>query len=325
MAFFDPERRRLTLRLVYDGLGTAGKTTNVRQAHALFTLARRGRVIAPVEHRGRTLFFDWLELDAGFVDDWPLRCQVLTVPGQFSYAPRRYELLRSADAVVLVCDSTPPGLERSRHAAAFLARALAADGRGDVPVVVQANKQDVPGALRAPELAAALGLGPGATVIEASATTGGGVRATLVLALQAARDRLRDRLRRDGPASLPTRRETPALLYAHLQRHDVDAPGAALADDVIARFLGDEAPPDDDDGAPPTTKRPPPGAFADETPPDDDVTPPTTRRPPPGALDDETPPDGGRAPPDDESPRARAGPRRGTAAGRPPGPGGAGK
>ncbi len=242
MAFFDPVRRCLTVRLVYDGLGTAGKTTNVRQAHALFTLARRGDVVAPAEERGRTLFFDWLDLDVGFFDEWPLRCQVLTVPGQFLYVQRRYELLRSADAVVLVCDSSPAGVERSRYGARFLRRMMQEGACPDVPVVVQANKQDIPGALSGAQLAAELGLEAGARVVEASAATGDGVRATLVFALQAARDGLRARLREGSVESLPNKQETPEQVYAHLLRHENDSQGAVLADEVIASFLSDDAP-----------------------------------------------------------------------------------
>ncbi|HEU4538916.1 MAG TPA: GTPase domain-containing protein [Polyangiaceae bacterium] len=255
MAFFDPERRCLTLRLVYDGLGTAGKTTNVRQAHALFTLARRGEVFAPAEERGRTLFFDWLELESGFVDEWPLRCQVLSVPGQFFYVQRRYELLRSADAVVLVCDSSPAGVLRSRYAYCFLRRMMQEGGGAPVPIIVQANKQDMPGALPGPALAAELGLEPGVRVVEASAATGEGVRATLVFALQAARDELRARLDRDGLAALPAKRETAEEVYAHLLRHEDADEGVLLADSVIATLLAERSPagvegPDPDPAAP---------------------------------------------------------------------------
>jgi signal recognition particle receptor subunit beta len=242
MAFFDPVRRCFTLRLIYDGLGTAGKTTNVRQAHALFTLARSGEVFVPAEERGRTLFFDWLELEAGLVDDHPLRCQVLTVPGQFLYVQRRYELLRSADAIVLVCDSSPSGLERSRYALRFLRRMMVEGSCPDVPVIVQANKQDIPGALKAAELAAELELEPDVPVLEASAVNGDGVRATLVYALQAARNRLRATLEREGPGAVPVKQETPEQVYQHLVRHENDPSGAVLADAVIASFLADEAP-----------------------------------------------------------------------------------
>jgi mutual gliding-motility protein MglA len=247
MAFFDPERRCLTLRLVYDGLGTAGKTTNVRQAHSLFTLARSGEVFAPVEEQGRTLFFDWLELEAGVVEDHPLRCQVLTVPGQFLYIQRRYELLRTADAVVLVCDSTPAGVVRSRYAFRFLRRMIDEGACPPVPIIVQANKQDLPDAMRAEALAAELGLEPGTRVIEASAMTGEGVRATLVYALQAARDELRAFLDAKGLAALPTRRETPQQVYEHLLRHEEGDEGAELADAVIAGFFSEEKPGDLDD------------------------------------------------------------------------------
>lgn len=237
MAVFDPIRGTVTIRIVYDGLGTAGKTTNIRQIHSLFTLARQGDVVVPEEHRGRTLFFDWLELNAGFVDEHPLRCQVLTVPGQFAYAQRRWALLRNPDAIVEVCDSSPEGIERSRYAMRFLREMLADGSCPDVPLVVQANKQDIPGALNGPEMAAALGLGPEVRVVEAAASSGDGVRTTLVFALLAARDRARAQIARGGLDSLEKVSESAEEMYLRMRAvEDVGEPqeGSMLVERLLS-------------------------------------------------------------------------------------------
>lgn len=222
MAIYDPSRRTVVLRIVYDGLGTAGKTTNIQQIYSLFTLARQGDVVVPEEHRGRTLYFDWLELDAGYLDEYRVRVQVLTVPGQFAYAQRRWTLLRSPDAIVEVCDSTPSTLDRSRYAVRFLKAMLAAGSCPDVPIIVQANKQDAPGALRAEELARALGLDPGARVVEAVASVGEGVRLTLVLALLAARERVRAQILERGIDSLERGAESAESLYLRMRAIEDD-------------------------------------------------------------------------------------------------------
>ncbi len=216
MAFYDDARQAITLRIVYDGLGTAGKTTNIRQIHALFTLARCGDVFVPEEHRGRTLFFDWLELEVGFLDEHRLRCQILTVPGQFAYVQRRWHLLNAPDAIVAVCDSSPSGVTRARYAMRFLSAMLEAGSCPDVPLLIQANKQDLPGALGAADLARELGLAPDTRVIEAVASQGEGVRETFVRALLAARERVRVQLGLGGLGVLEVRSERHASVLVTL-------------------------------------------------------------------------------------------------------------
>ncbi len=236
MALYDPARRTVTIRIIYDGLGTAGKTTNVRKIYELFTLARDGDVVVPEEHRGRTLFFDWLELNAGYIDERPLRIQVLTVPGQFAYAQRRWALLRTPDAIVEVCDSTPSAIERSRYAIRFVRGMLAAGSCPDVPIIVQANKQDAPGALRGPEMAAALGLGPGVRVIEAVASEGEGVRSTLLFALLDARERVRAQIAEGGIDSLEQGYESAEDVYLRMRAIEDDGgaqDGAALVESML--------------------------------------------------------------------------------------------
>jgi len=216
LAFYDPVHQAITLRIVYDGLGTAGKTTNIQQIHALFALARCGDVFVPEEHRGRTLFFDWLELDVGFLDEHRLRCQVLTVPGQFAYVQRRWQLLHDPDAVVAVCDSSPGGLVRSRYAMRFLLAMLSSGHCPGVPLLLQANKQDLPGALRGIDLTSALGLPSSTRVVEAIASQGKGVRETFIFALQEAREQVRSSLALGGVAGLEQRSESAEQVYRQM-------------------------------------------------------------------------------------------------------------
>jgi signal recognition particle receptor subunit beta len=246
MAFYDPARDAVTLRIVYDGLGTAGKTTNIQQLHALFTLARAGDVIVPEERRGRTLYFDWLELETGFLDDLRLRCQVLTVPGQFAYVQRRWQLLKTPDAIVQVCDSSPEGLPRTRYALRFLHAMLDAGHCAGVPIIYQANKQDLPGALPPEELAVALGLPPSARVIGAAAPEGLGIRETFIFALQAARERAREALLTRGLDALERRSESAADVFQQMlsvEAADAEQQEAALLADAVLSGEGWTPPP----------------------------------------------------------------------------------
>ena len=62
MAIFDPHEQRLCVRVVYDGLAGAGKTTNLRQLATLFAAQRATEVWSASELAGRTLYFDWMQL-----------------------------------------------------------------------------------------------------------------------------------------------------------------------------------------------------------------------------------------------------------------------
>lgn len=217
MAFYSESTNTITLRIVYDGLGTAGKTTNVQKLHDLYTLRRQGPVTVPEVVGGRTAYFDWLELAVGALDErYPLRCQVLTVPGQFAYAPRRWKLLQQPDAIVCVCDSSASALRRGRLGMDFLREIR---GRGlcpEAPLVIQANKRDAPDAVSIEALRAHLALHEDETVVEATARTGEGVQLTFFLALDAARAHIRSLLERDGVASL-AEPQTPDELLALLR------------------------------------------------------------------------------------------------------------
>lgn len=234
MPVFDLEEQKVVARVVYDGAAGAGKTTNLRQLATLFTVVRRSQLFTPVELNGRTLYFDWLQIAGGLVAGLPLLCQAVTVPGQTALAPRRRHLLRSADAVVFVCDSAPGSLAKTRRSLALLEEERARRAM-DVPLVVQANKQDAPGALSAAELLAELGLPSGTPVVTARADDGGGVLETWVLAVRSVANWVHEHSVRDGFGVAVTPAESSDELYADLaeqelapdwqERLDDDEPG----------------------------------------------------------------------------------------------------
>ena len=66
MARFDPERKRIVIRVVYDGPGHAGKTTNLQRLSKSFASWRRSDLVSPNTLGERTQYFDWLEVDVQF-------------------------------------------------------------------------------------------------------------------------------------------------------------------------------------------------------------------------------------------------------------------
>jgi signal recognition particle receptor subunit beta len=184
MATFDLAQQRVCVRVVYDGAASAGKTTNLRQLAEIFATQRTCELLSPAEMEGRTLYFDWLQIAAGMVCGFPLVVQIITVPGQVVLTARRRHLLRTADVVVHVVDSVEHAVERARDGLALFDDVVRERGV-HVPLVVQANKQDQPGAYAGAALLATLGR-TNVPLVEAIASEGIGVVDTFVAAVRGA-------------------------------------------------------------------------------------------------------------------------------------------
>src|SRR6185312_3434585 len=150
-----------------DGVAHAGKTTNVRCLGDLFTGVRRSEMVVPEERDGRTLWFDWVQLEGGMICGLPLSCQIVTVPGQRALAHRRQHLLRTADVVVYVADSSRSKVRRTREGVELLRGILDGCGVHRPPLVIQANKQDARDALAPDALLAALAVSRATPAIRA--------------------------------------------------------------------------------------------------------------------------------------------------------------
>jgi hypothetical protein len=134
--------------------------------------------VTPAELKGRTMFFDWLEIEGPQLGGVGLRFQLITVPGQIERNYRRRPLVAMADVVVFVCDSSPSAIPDTQRTFARL-RASIKRRTEPVSLVVQANKQDVAGALSPAALRRKLKLDGSVPLIPANAAEGEGVKATL--------------------------------------------------------------------------------------------------------------------------------------------------
>jgi len=209
------------MRVVYDGAPEAGKTTNVISLTRQVGLSRRGAVDSPGSSGRRTEFFDWTDFAGGYVDGRRVRCQLVSVPGQPELLHRRRYLLESADAVVYVVDSRPEHSAQTRAGLARTRRALARLERGaGVGLVVQANKQDLTGALSPEALASELELPPEVAILPASAHLDTGVLRTFTFAATLATDRVRAVLAASDPVSQTPVCDSPAELYRAMLRLD---------------------------------------------------------------------------------------------------------
>ena len=224
----------MCVRVVYDGAAGAGKTTNLHQLATLFAAQRTTEVTSPAELRGRTLYFDWMEIAAGVVCGYPLMCQVISVPGQVAFSARRRYLLESADVVVYVCDSSDTAVAR---APAALAVVEGMSATRDRPIVLQANKQDQPNAVDARAILATLGRD--VPIVEAIAADGIGVVDTFVTAVRTVARRLQLQMENEG-LRVPVRvAESMGNVLATVAAAPIDREGAVelLLEEASAAFL----------------------------------------------------------------------------------------
>lgn len=223
MAVYEPESDRLVVRVVYDGPGRAGKTTNLEQLARIFGNKPGSALQVHPAASGQTLFFDWFSFDGGLIDGHNLEIQLVTVPGRRSLDHRRAKILQTADVVVLVCDSAPSGLEPARETLESLLEHLGARA-DEVPFVVQANKQDLPHALLPHEFGAQLDLGGDVPVVGAQASAGIGVRETAIHAIRAAVREMKRRTPGRDLSPIVGRAATADDLRLHLERLEAPAP-----------------------------------------------------------------------------------------------------
>ena len=145
MVLFNYALKELTAKIVYYGPGLSGKTTNLRYIHEELPIKNKGRMLTLATETDRTLYFDFLPVDAGIVRGIKTRVQLYTVPGQVFYNATRRMVLKGADGVVFVADSQQSMREANLESLENLRENLMAHDLKleDMPMVMQFNKRDL--------------------------------------------------------------------------------------------------------------------------------------------------------------------------------------
>ncbi len=171
--------RELNLKIVYYGPAMSGKTTNLEKIFERVNPARRSEMVSLKTHEDRTLFFDFFQVELGKVGGLTPKIHLYTVPGQTYYEASRRLVLRGADGVVFVADSLPDRMQANQVSWNDLSLHLGSYGMSidQIPVIIQCNKQDLPGALPASVISSMLNTNR-RSVILAAAALGEGVADT---------------------------------------------------------------------------------------------------------------------------------------------------
>jgi len=247
LAQVNPLTRELLVKLVYYGPGLGGKTTSLQRIHQASPPETRGQIVSLATPVDRTLYFDFLPLRAASVRGHHVRLQLFTVPGQVYFNATRKLVLTGADGVVFVADS-----QRERHDANLeslenLAANLETHGRslGEIPLVLQYNKRDLPNIMDMEEMDASLNEF-GAPAFPTCASDGEGVLSALDALVQAVMDDLEGR---QLLGAEPKPRSDPKFFQAE-----------EMLEDQIGRASAELWRVDDARGLP--TDPPPPPAFS---------------------------------------------------------------
>jgi signal recognition particle receptor subunit beta len=150
MAILNAATKEVQLKIVYYGPAMCGKTTNLVQVHKRVQTGpgNKGRLVSLATNSDRTLFFDFLPIEAATVKGFKTKFQLYTVPGQVIYNATRQLVLRGVDGIVFVADSQYSKMAENVESFQNLEENLRTVklSLGDIPYVLQYNKRDLDGA-----------------------------------------------------------------------------------------------------------------------------------------------------------------------------------
>ena len=139
--------KQLQIKIVYYGPALCGKTTNLEKVHANVQGAQeKGKLVSLATQSDRTLFFDFLPVEAMAIKGYKTKFQLYTVPGQVIYNTTRQLVLRGVDGIIFVADSQYDKMQENVESFQNLEENLrgAKLDLAEIPYVLQYNKRDLP-------------------------------------------------------------------------------------------------------------------------------------------------------------------------------------
>ncbi len=145
MSFINPEKKSVTLKIIYFGPALAGKSTTLRQLHKHFKSKKEGKISSLTRNYEESAFFDFLPLSAGSYENYEIRFHLYAIPGPILYEANRRFLMKGIDGIVFVADSRLARLEENLACLQDLENNLRNQETflEEVPLVMQYNKRDL--------------------------------------------------------------------------------------------------------------------------------------------------------------------------------------
>lgn len=154
MAFINEKTKEVNCKVVYYGPPFCGKSTSLRCIYEKVKENAGGDLISLSGDKDRTLYFDFVPLNLGKHKNYQIRLHLYTVPGEVAYRQARKIISKGLDGIVFLADSQLEKLEDNLSAMVELKEMIEEEG-GEfekIPMVIQYNKRDLPGAVSLQEL-----------------------------------------------------------------------------------------------------------------------------------------------------------------------------
>ncbi len=164
---------RIHIKIVFYGPSLSGKTSTLEWLYGRLEGLDKGDFRQIKDPTGRTLFFDFLPMQA---PNSAVVFDVFTVAGQDRHKKQRKVVLNGVDGILFVVDSSASQLEANIESFKELKEELGEKLGNEIPLVVTLNKRDVPDALPREELLTKIGIPEGIPVYETVAIQGAGIK-----------------------------------------------------------------------------------------------------------------------------------------------------
>ncbi|MBT3181888.1 MAG: GTPase domain-containing protein [Deltaproteobacteria bacterium] len=173
MSFINDKTKEINCKVVYYGPPRCGKSTSLRYIYEQIKKGSKGEMISLSQSNDKTLYFDFVPLNLGKINDYTVRLHLYTVPGDVGYQQSRALISKGVDGLVFMADSQLEMMESNIQAFADLKEILGSEW-GEIPCVFQYNKRDLKSAVPTKELSSYLNDGT-FPEFETIATSGDGV------------------------------------------------------------------------------------------------------------------------------------------------------
>jgi len=140
--------KEVQFKIVLYGPPFSGKSTSFRHLHSNIEAAFKGEAASLKSANTDALAFDFIPRDATLLDDFKIRFELFTIAGEVTTNVPRKLLLRDADGVLFVANSSWDQIENNVQSFKNLQDNLKKFGvtLDEIPIVLQYNKRDLPDA-----------------------------------------------------------------------------------------------------------------------------------------------------------------------------------